>query len=95
MPPNSLMALLRDNLQPTDFADADCRVTDWMPFDGHGDCNGYRIWVCRCTAHWFQRHEWSYAGRNKTQIDDWLYNGHYPRKAWDYHFKPAPDVRDI
>lgn len=87
------MPLLRDNLQPTDFADADCRVTEWMPF-GHAGAEAYRIWMCRCTHHWFQRHEWSYEGRNQTQIDDWIYSGYDPRRQWAGHYKLAPDLRD-
>lgn len=87
--------LLRDNLQPTDFADSDCRVTDWVPFDGHGGVNAYRIWVCRCTHHWFQRHEWAKTGANQTEINEWIYNGYFPRRVFDAHFKPAPDMRDL
>lgn len=87
--------LLRDNLQPTDFADADCRVTDWVPFEGHGGCNGYRIWVCKCTYHWFQRHEWSFEGRNQTEMGERLYTGHHHRRQHEQQYKPAPDTRDI
>jgi hypothetical protein len=87
--------LLRDNLQPTDFADAICRVTQWMPFDGHNGETGYRIWICRCTHHWFQRHEWSKAGANQTEVQDWIYVGYSPRRQFDAHLIPSPDMRDI
>lgn len=89
------MALLRDNLQPTDFADADCRVTEWVPFDGHGGITGYRIWMCKCTHHWFQRHEWAVEGKNQTRIDDWIYSGYDWRRTWTGDWLPAPDVRDL
>jgi hypothetical protein len=89
------MGLLRDNLQPTDFADADCRVTDWTPFKGYNGCNAYRLWMCKCTHHWFQRHEWAYEGRNQTEMDEWLYVGYHHRKEHAPHYKTAPDVRDL
>lgn len=83
------MAILRDNLEPTDFADADCRVTDWQDFESGRDAGpiAYRIWICKCTNHWFQRHEWQYAGRNSTEIEQWLYSGYYPRKQFREHEK--------
>ncbi len=79
------MGLLRDNLQPTDFADAVCKVTDWNPFDGY-TAEGYRIWVCRCGFHWFQRHEWLIKGKNQTQLDEWIYNGMNRTRQFDPHF---------
>lgn len=85
------MPLLKDSLEPTDFADADCRVTDWMPFKGHGDANGYRIWVCRCgRGYWFQRHEWTKEGQNSTEMDQWIFSGYSPFRRWDGHYQPAP-----
>ena len=87
--------LLRDNLQPTDFADADVRVSDWRfvedaPEWGHTTVTAYRIWVCRCSNWWFQRHEWARKGRNSTDLDEWILYGYWPRKEWDAHMKPAP-----
>ena len=68
------MGVLRDNLQPTDFADAVCRVSDWRSF-GHYGYSHVRVWLCKCGYHWFQRHEWAEDGRNSTKIDDWIYSG--------------------
>lgn len=88
--------LLKKSFEPTDFSDADCRVTRWMPFKGHDDVNGYRIWVCKCgNGYWFQRHEWSREGKNQTDIDDWLFVGYSPRRAWDDHYEPAPDLTGL
>jgi len=84
------MPLLRDNLQPTDFADADCRITDWHDFTGTLGEDAYRIWMCKCGSHWFQRHEWRYTGRNFTDMQEWIYSGYSPRRTWDNHFKEAP-----
>lgn len=82
--------LLKNSLEPTDFADADCRVTRWMPFDGEV-ANGYRIWVCCCgRGYWFQRHEWSKEGINSTQMDDWIFSGYSPFRRWGTHYLPAP-----
>lgn len=77
--------LLRDNLQPTDFANADCRVTDWMPFGHHG-CPAYRVWRCLCGGHQFQRHEWQREGANSTQVDDWIYTGFNRNARHDPHY---------
>lgn len=89
--------LLKKNFEPTDFADADCRVTewyDWTYFDG--EIGAYRIWICKCgNGHWFQRHEWRYDRRNQTDIDGWIYSGYFPRREWRGHFDPAPDMREI
>lgn len=68
------MGVLRDNLQPTDFADAVCRVSQWTPFKHYG-YTANRVWLCKCGGHWFQRHEWAEEGRNATQIDEWIYAG--------------------
>lgn len=68
------MGVLRDNLEPTDFADAVCRVTDWHPHP-HFGMTAYRIWLCNNSGHWFQRHEWAVEGRNQTRLDEWLYSG--------------------
>lgn len=81
--------MLRDNLQPTDFADAEVRVTDWRDYPHYGN-TAYRIWECRCTNWWFQRHEWAKEGRNSTDVEDWILQGYYPRKQFDAHMKPAP-----
>lgn len=86
--------MLRDNLQPTDFADAEVRVGEWWHSDFYGGANACRVWVCRCTNWWFQRHEWSFNDRNSTQIDPWILYGYYPRKQWEPHFKPAPKDYD-
>lgn len=68
------MGVLRDNLQPTDFADAECRVSDWRPHPYYGYSH-VRVWLCKCGHHWFQRHEWAREGANSTQVDDWIYSG--------------------
>jgi len=89
------MGILRDNLQPTDFADADCRVTEWYDFDGH-IANGYRIWLCKCGGgYWFQRHEWTRPGKNSTEMDGWIFSGYWPRRMWDAHYKPASESEEI
>ena len=69
------MGILRDNLQPTDFADAVCRVSSWKTFGFHGYSEN-RVWLCRCGGHWFQRHEWAEDGKNQTRIDPWIYAGY-------------------
>jgi hypothetical protein len=69
------MGVLRDNLEPTDFADAVCRVSPWHPF-GHYGYSENRVWLCRCGGHWFQRHEWAQDGKNHTQTDPWIYVGY-------------------
>lgn len=93
--PPRTMGILRDNIQPTDFADADCRVTEWVPFSGYGGINAYRIWVCKCTNHWFQRHEWAREGSNQTDIDEWIYSGYDTRRQWTGYWEPAPDMSEI
>lgn len=80
---------LRDNLQPTDFADADCRVTPWVDFNDYG-YSAYRVWECRCGAYWFQRHEWAKDGANSTKLEDWIFSGYSPRRVFDAHFGHAP-----
>lgn len=66
--------ILKNNMQPTDFADADCRLTDWMDFNAYG-YRSYRIWLCKAGNHWFERHEWLREGKNDTSLDEWLYRG--------------------
>ena len=88
--------LLKKNFEPTDFADADCRVTPWMPFDGYNGTNGYRIWICKCGAgYWFQRHEWTKEGRNSTELDEWLFAGYSPGRTFDVHLIEAPIIEDF
>lgn len=89
------MPLLRDNLQPTDFADAVCKVTEWNQYtpDFAPDLKAYRIWICNCGNHWFSRHEWEYNGRNQTKMDDWLYSGFYRNKKMPDH--ATIDYRDL
>lgn len=84
------MPLLKNNLEPTDFGDADCRVTRWVPFNGT-IADGYRIWMCLCgRGYWFQRHEWSVPGRNSTDMDEWIFTGYWPNRKWPAHMVPAP-----
>lgn len=84
------MPLLKNSLEPTDFADADCRVTRWMPFEGTSP-NGYRIWICKCgNGYWFQRDEWSSEGKNSTQMEHWIFSGYSPYRTWGAHYQPAP-----
>jgi len=80
------MGILRDNLEPTDFADADCRVTDWIKFN---EKESYRIFICKCTNHWFQRHEWREDGKNETRLEKWIYFGYHPRKQWQDCYRPV------
>lgn len=81
--------MLRDNLQPTDFANAICKVSPWVSYEAHG-VSGYRIWECSCGAYWFQRHEWSVPGQNSTKMDEWIFQGYFPRKTHAAHMVPAP-----
>lgn len=86
------MALLRYGLQPTDFADADCRVSAWREGDFHG-YSAVRVWACRVSGgYWFHRHEWAQPGKNSTALDDWSFYGYFPRKQWEAHMQPAPDL---
>jgi hypothetical protein len=88
--------LLKKNFEPTDFADADCRVTEWADFDGFNDVTGYRIWECRCGGGWwFQRHEWSRKDQNMTEMENWIFSGYHPRRTFLPHMTPAPDLSDI
>jgi hypothetical protein len=84
--------LLKKNLEPTDFADADCRVSGWTPYSGPAtSVTGYRVWICRCGGgYWFQRHEWSKEGRNSTEMDGWIFSGYSPYRRWGNHYLPAP-----
>lgn len=86
-----MTGLLRDSLQPTDFADADHRVGNWYFADFYGPVTGCRVHMVRTGGHWFQRHEWSRLDRNSTDLDDWLYLGHRPFKPWPTHFVPYAD----
>jgi hypothetical protein len=83
-----MTGLLRDSLQPTDFADSDHRVGSWYFADFHGTATACRVHMVRTGGHWFQRHEWSRSDRNSTDMDDWLYLGHRPHKPWPAHFVP-------
>lgn len=86
--------LLKKNLEPTDFADAECRVSEWKDYP-HFNMVSMRVWVCRCTAHWFHRHEWLAEGENQSRLDDWQYYGYFPHKRWEPHLKPAPNTDDL
>lgn len=70
-------SLFKKHLEPTDFLDSECRLTEWLTFPRKPSevhcASAYRVWVCRVGRHWFQRHEWQYDDRNSTQLDDWLY----------------------
>lgn len=88
------MALLRDNLQPTDFADADCRVSSWVDH-GHYGVVAYRVWQCQCSSYWFQRHEWQLEGKNQTRMDDWIFSGYFPQRRWQPDMVPAPKEVDL
>lgn len=84
---------LRDNLQPTDFANADCRVSPWVDFPHYGN-RAMRVWVCKCGNYWFQRHEWHREGRNSTELDEWIFSGYYHNKQHAPHMLPAPALED-
>lgn len=78
------MGVLRDNLQPTDFADAVCKVSGWTahPYYGY---ESVRVWLCKCGNHWFQRHEWAKAGVNSTELDEWIYAGFSNTRKFPAH----------
>ena len=83
--------ILRDSLQPTDFADSDHRVSSWYFADFAGTATGCRVHMVRTGGHWFQRHEWSHTGRNSTTLDDWLYLGHRPGRQWPGGYQKYSD----
>ena len=78
------MGVLRDNLEPTDFADAVCRVSPWRDF-GHSGYSAVRVWLCRCGGHWFQRHEYAEEGKNQPRVDPWLYTGYSLSRGFPPH----------
>jgi hypothetical protein len=81
---------LRDSLEPTDFADADCRVSPWVDYPHFGN-RMMRVWVCKCGGgYWFQRHEWQRTERNSTDLDNWIFAGYWPLRQWGAHMTPAP-----
>lgn len=83
-------SLLKGALEPTDFADADCRVTEWVDFKQQ-TTDAYRIWICKCgKGYWFQRHEWSKPGRNSTEMDEWLFVGYSPYRTFPPNMTEAP-----
>jgi len=89
------MALLRDGLQPTDFADAELRVSEWYHHDFYGRYSAYRVWVCKCgNGYWFQRHEWARTGANSTELDDWLFSGYSHSRKWNAGMKVAETPED-
>lgn len=78
------MGVLRDNLQPTDFADAVCRVSNWTPHPYYGFSH-VRVWLCKCGNHWFQRHEWARRDANQTDLDEWIYSGYSASRVFPEH----------
>lgn len=91
--------LLKNNMQPTDFADSECRVSEWVEPSGAPWAGSlvvaYRVWECRCSAYWFHRHEWLKQGENQSQMDDWQFYGYHPRRTFAAHMKPAPNLEDV
>jgi hypothetical protein len=91
--------LLKGNLQPTDFADAVCKVSPWVWVDGAWDhapwIKGYRVWVCRCSNFWFQRHEWARTDRNSTETDAWIFSGHRHNGQFPAHMIPVPEEDNL
>ena len=92
--------LLRDNLQPTDFADAEVRVSRWvetaaLPSWADSTVSAYRVWECRCTHYWFQRHEWMKVGANASDMDGWIFAGYFPRRQFSPHMTTAPNLEDV
>lgn len=79
--------MLRDGLQPTDFADAKVGVSAWRPFEHYGK-TAVRVWTCRTNGWWFHQHEWAIAGKNSTEKDGWILYGYYPLKKWDEKLLP-------
>lgn len=78
--------MFKKDLEPTDFAESELRVTKWCDFspDYAPYLKQYRIWVCRVgRGYWFQRHEWSRSDRNSTDLEKWIFYGYYPLKKWD------------
>lgn len=49
--------------------DPECRVSPWRHVEG---LPPFRIWICRTSLGWFQRHEWQVQGRNSTDMEDWI-----------------------
>lgn len=88
------MSPLKGNLQPTDFADSEVRVGNWHYADFY-NANACRVWICRCTNWWFQRHEWAHEGRNSTTMDPWILSGYWPNRKWPAHMQPAPEDYDL
>ena len=86
--------LLKGNLQPTDFADSECRVSPWVWVSWEA-ASGYRVWSCRCSGFWFQRHEWARPGRNSTEVEPWIFSGYHPHRRFEAHLIPAPPEDDL
>ncbi len=82
------MMKIKRSLQPTDFADSEVRLSDWHYDDFYG-CKAVRVWQCKCTNHWFQRHEWMPKTGNETKMDEWIYSGYYRDKEFRSHMKPV------
>jgi hypothetical protein len=49
-----MTGLLRDSLEPTDFADSDHRVGNWYHADFPGTATACRVHMVRTGGHWFQ-----------------------------------------
>ncbi len=75
-PRHTKSGLFKKALEPMDFANCDCRVTEWHQFD---EKKRNRIWLCNVDNHLFQRHEWMETGQNQNHFDKWIYVGLRPR----------------
>lgn len=77
--------LLKNSMEPTDFSDSVCRVSDWVEGDFYS-ASAYRIWLCRSGYHWFQRHEWARSRKNSSMLDEWVYSGYSRAKEFPESF---------
>ena len=59
-PRHTKSGLFKKALEPMDFANCDCRVTEWHQFD---EKKRNRIWLCNVDNHLFQRHELMETGQ--------------------------------
>lgn len=53
------------------------RVTPWVDVTSRPEwagtkIAGYRIWQQTDGRRWWQRHEWTFRGRNSTELEDWI-----------------------
>lgn len=74
-----MIAKFKKEMEPTDFLDSDCRISDWHNLTPELKC---RIWMCKCGFYWFQRHEWHKSDKNHTEKDEWIFTGYSTTKRF-------------